>query len=90
MYSYEDKAYRKKEIDVKNRQVISIGIGISAIAIVLSIGIHTAFKIHINNFFTAEWGAGDALNYVASILSAAGTIILGYIAYKQNDRLQNL
>lgn len=90
MYSYEDKAYGRKEIDVKNRQVISIGIGISAIAIMLSIGIHIAFKIHINNFFTAEWGAGDALNYVASILSAAGTIILGYIAYKQNDRLQNL
>lgn len=70
MYSYEDKAYGRKEIDVKNRQVISIGIAISAIAIVLSIGIHIAFKIHINNFFTAEWGAGDALNYVASILSA--------------------
>lgn len=75
---------------MKNKQVISIGIGISAIAIVLSIGIHIAFKIHINNFWAAEWGAGDALNYVASILSAAGTIILGYIAYKQNDRLQNL
>ena len=51
MYSYEDKAYGRKEIDVKNRQVISIGIAISAIAIVLSIGIHIAFKIHINNFF---------------------------------------
>lgn len=30
MYSYEDKAYGRKEIDVKNRQVISIGIAISA------------------------------------------------------------
>ena len=31
-----------------------------------------------------------ALNYAASIFGAVGTIILGYVAYKQNDRLQEM
>ena len=48
------------------------------------------FKVHTDGIFSAEWEAGDALNYVASIFGAVGTIILGYVAYKQNDRLQEM
>ena len=46
------------------------------------------FKVHSDGIFSAEWKAGDALNYAASIFGAVGTIVLGYVAYKQNDKLQ--
>lgn len=67
-----------------------MGIFTIIIAIILSFGLNVLFKVHTDGIFSAEWGAGDALNYVASMFGAAGTIILGYVAYKQNDRLQEM
>ena len=34
-----------------------------------------------------EWGGGDALTFFGSIFSGVGTIILGVVAWKQNERL---
>ena len=49
------------------------------------IGIHLLFKIHPRvSFFSAEWSAGDALNYYGSILSFIGTVVLGALALYQN------
>ena len=71
---------------MKKKQLIWIGIVTILIAILLAFGLNVLFKVHTDGIFSAEWEAGDALNYVASIFGAVGTIILGYVAYKQNDR----
>ena len=75
---------------MKKKQLIWIGIVTILIAILLAFGLNVLFKVHTDGIFSAEWEAGDALNYVASIFGAVGTIILGYVAYKQNDRLQEM
>lgn len=75
---------------MKKKQLIWIGVVTILIAILLSFGLNVLFKVHTDGIFSAEWGAGDALNYAASMVGAAGTIILGYVAYKQNDRLQEM
>lgn len=75
---------------MKKKQLIWIGIVTILIAIFLAFGLNVLFKVHTDGIFSAEWEAGDALNYVASIFGAVGTIILGYVAYKQNDRLQEM
>ena len=75
---------------MKKKKLIWMGIFTIIIAIILSFGLNVLFKVHTDGIFSAEWGAGDALNYVASMFGAAGTIILGYVAYKQNDRLQEM
>ena len=78
---------------MKKRQLIRIVVVTGAtilIAIILAFVLNVLFKAHTDGIFSAEWGAGDALNYAASIFGAVGTIILGYVAYKQNDRLQEM
>lgn len=75
---------------MKKKQLIWIGIVVILIATLLALGLNVLFKVHTDGIFSAEWEAGDALNYVASIFGAVGTIILGYVAYKQNDRLQEM
>lgn len=75
---------------MKKKKLIWMGIFTIIIAIILSFGLNVLFKVHTDGIFSAEWGAGDALNYAASMFGAAGTIILGYVAYKQNDRLQEM
>lgn len=75
---------------MKKKQLIWIGIVTILIAVLLAFGLNVLFKVHTDGIFSAEWEAGDALNYVASIFGAIGTIILGYVAYKQNDRLQEM
>lgn len=40
--------------------------------------------------FSAEWSAGDALNYVGAMIGAISTFVLSWVAYKQNEKLQGL
>lgn len=75
---------------MKKKQLIWIGIVVVLIALILALVVNILFKVHTDGIFSAEWGAGDALNYTASIFGAVGTIVLGYVAYKQNDRLQEM
>lgn len=78
---------------MKKKQLIWIGVATCAsilIAIILSFVLNVLFKVHSDGIFSAEWKAGDALNYAASIFGAVGTIVLGYVAYKQNDKLQKM
>lgn len=47
--------------------------------------IHILFKIEVrNDFFVAEWTAGELLLYYGSVLSFLGTVILGALALYQN------
>lgn len=75
---------------MKKKQLIWIGIVVVLIALILALVVNILFKVHTDGIFSAEWGTGDALNYTASIFGAVGTIVLGYVAYKQNDRLQEM
>ena len=75
---------------MKKKQLFGLSFLIIASAVILALVLNLLFKIHSESIFSAEWEAGDALNYVASIFGALGTIILGYVAYKQNDRLQEM
>ena len=75
---------------MNKKQLIRMSVVIIFIAILVAFVLNLLFKIHTNGLFAAEWNAGDALNYVASIFGALGTIVLGCVAYKQNDKLQEL
>ena len=48
------------------------------------------FKIRIDSILRAEWTAGDALNYVAAMAGAISTFVLSLIAYKKNEKLQQM
>lgn len=61
-----------------------------SVAVFLAFILNVLFKIKSNGIFSAEWQAGDALGYMANIFGAVGTIVLGYVAYKQNGKLQEL
>ena len=65
--------------------VSSISVGVTIIAAII---INILFKFNLSSFFTAEWDAGDALAYVGAILGSVSTFILGYVAYKQNEKMQ--
>lgn len=52
--------------------------------------VNVLFKIKTNGLLSAEWSAGDALNYVASMFGAISTFVLSIVAYKQNEKLQKL
>lgn len=60
--------------------------GALAIAFVLNI----LFKIKTEGIFSAEWKAGDALSYVGTMIGALSTFALGLVAYKQNEKLQDM
>lgn len=69
--------------------IIPIIISVSVI-LFLSFIVNILFKIKTNGLFAAEWTAGDALGYLGTAIGSIGTIALGYVAYKQNDRLHLL
>lgn len=72
---------------MKIRNAIRIVIFAVVVALGLAFVVNLLFKIHSVGLLSAEWDAGDALNYVAAIASFIGTIVLGYIAYSQNEML---
>ena len=72
---------------MKRKSIIILVTVVVIGALGLAFMVNSLFKIHSNGVFSAEWNAGDALNYVAAIASAIGTVVLGYIAYSQNEML---
>lgn len=63
---------------------------------ILVIIISTAFPFIINEIFKVGngyktlWTAADALSYYGAFLGAAGTIVLGFVAWQQNSRMLKL
>ena len=75
---------------MKKRKLIWIGLVVILIVVFSAFVLNVLFKVHTYGNFVAEWGAGDAMNFAASIFGVLGTIALGCVAYKQNDKLQKI
>lgn len=75
---------------MKKESVVVFSSGICVVFTVVAFILNCLFKIKSNGIFAAEWSAGDALNYIATISGAVSTFILGLIAYKQNEKLQRM
>ena len=59
-------------------------------ALIIAFLVNVMFKIKTDGIFSAEWSAGDALNYMGSMVGAISTFVLSLVAYKQNEKLQKL
>ncbi len=60
------------------------------IGIILGILVLFSIPIIVNIYDYTLLDASDMLSYFATILSALGTVYLGYVAIRQNDRLMKL
>ncbi len=53
--------------------------------------VHLLFKWRSGiEFIEAEWGAGDILSYIGTMLSFAGTIVLSFLALKASKKANHL
>lgn len=69
--------------------IIIVAFGILLAITGIPFFIHILFKLHpTNNFFIAEWTAGEVLSYYGSVLSFTGTVVLGALALWQNNRIK--
>lgn len=75
---------------MKKSKYILISLCSACGALMIAFVVNLLFKIKSNGLLSAEWSAGDALNYVASMVGAISTFVLSIVAYKQNEKLQNL
>lgn len=73
------------EMQKSNNKRIFIILIVFIITIAIPILINSIYKYVNGNKFL--WDASDLLSYYGTVISAIGTIILGYIAWKQNERL---
>ena len=60
--------------------------GVIAIALVVNV----LFKIKTEGIFSAEWSAGDALNYVGAMAGSISTFVLSLVAFWQNEKLKEM
>ena len=72
----------------KNYKVICVFLIFVIAVVVIPILINEAYKC--NNGYGTVWGGSDVLSYYGTMISAIGTVFLGYIAWKQNERLLSL
>lgn len=73
----------------KSRYILIICCAVCC-ALIIAFIVNVLFKIKTDGLFCAEWSAGDALNYVGSMVGAISTFALSLVAYKQNEKLQKL
>lgn len=53
--------------------------------------VHWMFKTPArNSFFEQTWGAGDLITYIAGLEAFIGTVFLGVVALRQNDKANEL
>lgn len=69
----------------KNYKIMCVLFLIVFAVIGIPILINEAYKC--GDGYKTVWGGNDVLSYYGTIISAVGTIFLGYIAWKQNERL---
>lgn len=75
---------------MKKSKYILISVCSISGALIIAFVVNILFKIKTDGIFSAEWSAGDALNYVGSMVGAISTFILSLVAYKQNEKLQRI
>lgn len=75
---------------MKKRKYILLSLCAVCVALLIAFLVNILFKIKTDSILRAEWTAGDALNYVAAMTGAISTFILSLIAYKQNEKLQQM
>ena len=74
-----------------NKVKVAIVAGLCLLgAVAAAFIINLLFKCSSQGILSAEWSPGDALAYVGAVLGSVSTFVLGYIAYKQNDKLQQM
>lgn len=75
---------------MKKSRYILISLCLICGALIIAFIVNVLFKIRTDGLLSAEWSAGDTLNYVGSMVGAISTFVLSLIAYKQNEKLQKL
>lgn len=65
-------------------------IGCLAVTIVIALTVNYLYKTSVADLLQEDWSVGDALNYVATMIGAICTFILSIVAYKQNEKLQDM
>lgn len=72
----------------KNWKTIYIFILLSIIA---PLFIHFLYSIPtINNWWSSKWSSDTALTYIGSVLSAIGTLYLGYVTLRQTEYINRM
>lgn len=78
----------KKIWDKHNKKIIGGTLGVFVVPLIC---VHLLFKWKSGiSFIEAEWGAGDLLGYIGTILSFIGTVILGFLALEVSNKANNL
>lgn len=65
-----------------------VAIGVVILTIGVPILINEAYKF--NRGYLTVWGGSDVLAYFGTLIGSFGTFILGYIAWRQNERLLSI
>ena len=73
---------------MKQKQVWKVVAMCVLVAILIGILINLLFKIYLGEMFKFEDKAGPVLGYAGTVFGGIGTITLGWVAYKQNEKLQ--
>lgn len=61
-----------------------------AISLIIALVVNYLYKTSVTNLLQENWSVGDALNYIATMIGAICTFVLSMVAYKQNEKLQDM
>lgn len=75
---------------MKNKKYLLISFCAICGAIAIAFVVNVLFKIKTEGIFSAEWSAGDALNYVGAMVGSISTFVLSLVAYWQNEKLKEM
>lgn len=75
---------------MRNNKYFLISVCAICGAIAIAFVVNVLFKIKTEGIFSAEWSAGDALNYVGAMAGSISTFVLSLVAYWQNEKLKEM
>lgn len=69
-------------------QTILIGFGLFVLPLII---VHVAYRIPaVSPWFASTWQAGELITYIAGFEAFIGTVVLGAVAVRQNDKANEL
>lgn len=75
----------------KTKKALLIGaIALGALVLIFLIPIIINELYKTQNGYTTVWSGADVLAYYGSLLGFAGTVVLGIVAYRQNNKMHKL